>query len=73
VIAAAIGVAPAAIVFFTDAPAEVDAATAAGWRAVRVDRDGGPTAPDVIDGFAEISLGTGTTQIATKQAGTTHE
>ncbi|MGB3440443.1 MAG: acireductone synthase [Actinophytocola sp.] len=41
-IAAALGGDPARIVFFSDVPAELDAARAAGWQTVGVARDGEP-------------------------------
>lgn len=53
-IAAEIDVDPEATVFFTDAPAEVDAATEAGWQAVLVDRDG--VADNAIDSFESVHL-----------------
>jgi enolase-phosphatase E1 len=74
-IAGDIGVDPATIVFLTDAPAEVDAAAAAGWQAVRVDRDGGADAAGAIDSFARIFLSGDHARVAghTTDVGTTHE
>lgn len=41
-IAAELGRAPSDLVFFTDNPGEIDAATAAGWQVVAFSRDGEP-------------------------------
>ncbi|MEB3370956.1 acireductone synthase [Saccharopolyspora mangrovi] len=43
-IAAALGAGPGRIVFFSDVPAELDAAAAAGWRTVGIARPGEPCA-----------------------------
>jgi enolase-phosphatase E1 len=51
-IAAAIGLAPADILFLSDTPAEIAAARAAGMEALLIDRDGG--AGDIAS-FAEIA------------------
>lgn len=57
-IAAALGHAPADILFLSDHPGELDAAAAAGMRVVRVDRGDPPPAPPggnpVVRSFAEI-------------------
>lgn len=72
VIAKEIGVDPAAIVFLTDAPAEVDAATAAGWHAVRVARDGDAAEAGAITSFDHLSL-SGERAGHIDDVGTTHE
>jgi enolase-phosphatase E1 len=59
-IAAALGHAPADILFLSDHPGELDAAAAAGLRVVRVDRGDPPSSPPgshaVVRSFAEIGL-----------------
>jgi enolase-phosphatase E1 len=60
-IAAAIGVKPADVVFFSDAPAETTAAEQAGMKAYRIDRKQAPSyegkdgATPVIGSFARVS------------------
>ncbi|MEV5535866.1 acireductone synthase [Saccharopolyspora shandongensis] len=62
-IAAGLGSAPGEIVFFSDVPAEVDAAAAAGWRTVGVARAGEPFADadfgshPVVSTFDDVELG----------------
>jgi enolase-phosphatase E1 len=59
-IAAALDVAPSAALFLSDAPAELDAAVAAGWRAIGVRRTGEPAEAwdfgvhPVVSTFAEV-------------------
>ena len=59
-IAAALGVAPDTALFLSDVPAELDAAVAAGWRAIGVRRPGEPAegwdfgAHPVVSSFAEV-------------------
>jgi enolase-phosphatase E1 len=59
-IAAALGVDPVAALFLSDAPAELDAAVAAGWRAIGVRRPGEPAEAwefgphPVVASFAEV-------------------
>ncbi|WP_167477452.1 acireductone synthase [Nocardia arthritidis] len=59
-IAGAIGTAPADILFLSDHPDELDAATTAGWSAIGVHRPGEPNPPRPphrwIASFAEIDL-----------------
>lgn len=55
-IAAALRLAPAEILFLTDAPAEVEAATAAGFKTVRLVRDGHP-GPGEAASFDDIEIG----------------
>jgi enolase-phosphatase E1 len=59
-IAAALGVAPSTALFLSDVPAELDAAVAAGWRAIGVRRAGEPAEAwdfgdhPVVSSFAEV-------------------
>ncbi len=59
-IAASLGVAPATALFLSDVPAELDAAVAAGWRAIGVRRAGEPAEAwdfgphSVVGSFAEV-------------------
>ena len=68
-IAAAAGVAPGAMLFLSDAPAELDAAAVSGWQTALVQRDDGPpgaSGPDTtepatgghrrITSFSELAL-----------------
>lgn len=60
-IAAAVGAEPGRILFLTDHPDEVDAALAAGWQVVALDRAGEPWhgssfAAPAVAGFDEIEL-----------------
>jgi enolase-phosphatase E1 len=59
-IAASLGVVPAAALFLSDVPAELDAAVAAGWRAIGLRRPGEPAEAwdfgphAVVSSFAEV-------------------
>jgi enolase-phosphatase E1 len=59
-IADAIGVAPDRILFLSDHPDELDAAVAAGWSVLGVDRAGEPNSPRPphrwIHSFGEVDL-----------------
>lgn len=61
-ITAALGVPPSQVLFLSDVPAELDAATAAGWQGVGVRRSGEPAegwefgSHPLVSSFAELQL-----------------